>query len=205
VSRISLRPRVPRWLRLDHPRRRPWRVAALLLIAGLIGLQFGGTRVVDESAQAAAELERLLLPLLGELDATWSAGREGRAPISDALDGLRRDEGGPADADIEAWLQTHDNLVLRLAGLDLRPQGRAVQRQAIVAVTLSRDAVEVLARAAAYNPGVTRSQLVVEATRLRIRSEQQVLAVRASVDDLAGLRRRVSPLAPLPSFAELTS
>jgi hypothetical protein len=200
----SLRPKVPRWLRLDHPRRRPWRVALLLVVAGLIGLLLGGMRQADDAATAAAELERLLLPLLGELDATWNAERDGRAPISDALDALRRDELRLAEGDAEAWLQTHDNLVLRLAGLDLRPEGRAVQRQAIAAVTLSRDAVEVLARASAYNAGVTRSQLVVEATRLRIRSEQQLLAVRASVDDLAGLRRRVSPLAPLPGFVELT-
>jgi hypothetical protein len=198
------RPRVPRWLRLDHPRRRPWRVAALVLLALLVGMLGGGLRQIDDGPGAAAELERLLLPLLGELDATWSAGREGREPVSHVLDELRRDERIPSESDIEAWLQTHDNLVLRLAGLDLRPEGRAVQRQAIAAVTLSRDAVEVLARASAYNPGVTRTQLVAEATRLRLRSEQQVLAVRASVDDLAGLRRRVSPLAPLPSFADLT-
>jgi hypothetical protein len=196
------RPRVPRLLRLDHPRRRPWRVAILLLVALAAGLLLGGLRESDEAAVAAAELERLLLPLLGELDAAWSAGRDGRAPIADALDALRRDAARPAETDLEAWSQTHDNLVLRIAGLDLRPEGRAVQRQAIAAVTLSRDAVEVLARAAAYNPGVTRSQLVIEATRLRLRSEQQVLAVRASVDDLAGLRRRVSPLAPVPGFAE---
>jgi len=198
----AFRPRVPRLLRLDHPRRRPWRVAVLLLIALATGLVLGGLRESDEAAVAAAELERLLLPLLGELDATWSAGRDGRAPIADVLDALRRGEDRPTDADIDAWLQTHDNLVLRIAGLDLRPEGRAVQRQAIAAVTLSRDAVEVLARAAAYNPSVTRSQLVIEATRLRLRSEQQVLAVRASVDDLAGLRRRVSPLAPVPGFVE---
>jgi len=202
---VAFRPRVPRWLRLDHPRRRPWRVAVLLLVAFATGLLLGGARENDEGAVAASELERLLLPLLGELDATWSAGRDGRAPIADVLDGLRRDEDRPAEADIDAWLQTHDNLVLRIAGLDLRPEGRAVQRQAIAAVTLSRDAVEVLARAGAYNPGVTRSQLVIEATRLRLRSEQQVLAVRASVDDLSGLRRRVSPLAPVPGFAVPTS
>jgi hypothetical protein len=196
--------RLPRWLRLDHPRRRPWRVAVMLIVALAVGAVAGGTRERDERDIAAAELERLLLPLLGELDATWSAGRDGRAPIADVLDGLRRDASGPSETDVEAWLQTHDNLVLRIAGLDLRPEGRAVQRQAIAAVTLSRDAVEVLQRAAAYNPGVTRSQLVIEATRLRLRSEQQVLAVRASVDDLAGLRRRVSPLAPVPGFAEMT-
>lgn len=200
----SFRPRVPRWLRLDHPRRRPWRVALLLIAALSAGLVLGGLGEGEDTEVAAAELERLLLPLLGELDATWSAGRDGRAPIADVLDGLRRDALRPTEADIDAWLQTHDNLVLRIAGLDLRPEGRAVQRQAIAAVTLSRDAVEVLARAAAYNPGVTRSQLVIEVTRLRLRSEQQVLAVRASVDDLAGLRRRVSPLTPVPGFAELT-
>jgi hypothetical protein len=201
----SLRPKVPRMLRLDHPRRRPWRVAALVLLAVGLGTFLGGFRQGDDGVAAAAELERLLVPLLGELDATWSTGRDGRPPIAGALDVLRRGVERPSDGDIEAWLQTHDNLVLRLAGLDLRPEGRAVQRQAIASVTLSRDAVEVLARASAYNEGVTRSQLVIEATRLRIRSEQQMLAVRASVDDLAGLRRRVTPLAPLPGFAAATS
>jgi hypothetical protein len=196
--------RVPRPFRLDHPRRRPWRVAGLVLVALVAGLLVGSTRTADESIAAAAELELLLIPLLGDLDASWSSGRDGRPGIADALDGLRTGEGGPTEADVAAWLVSHDNLVLRLAGLDLRPEARGIQRHAIVAVTLSRDAIEVIGRAAAYNAGVTRSQLVVEATRLRIRSEQQVLAVRASVDDLAGMRRRVSPLPVLPGFAELT-
>lgn len=196
--------RVPRVLRLDHPRRRPWRVGAFVAVALVTGLVIGSARQSDEAAAAATDLEALLIPLLGELDAMWSAGRDGRSAISDALDDLRRAEGGPGEGDVAAWLESHDNLVLRLAGLDLRPEARGVQRHAITAVTLSRDAVEVLDRAAAYNAGVTRTQLLGEATRLRIRSEQQVLAVRASVDDLGGRRRRVSPLPMLPSFAELT-
>jgi hypothetical protein len=179
-------------------------VSAFVVFALVAGLVAGSARQSDEAAAAAADLEVLLIPLLGELDAIWSAGRDGRSAISDALDGLRRAEGGPDEGDIAAWLESHDNLVLRLAGLDLRPEARGVQRHAITAVTLSRDAVEVMGRGAAYNAGVTRTQLVGEATRLRLRSEQQVLAVRASVDDLGGRRRRVSPLPVLPSFAELT-
>jgi hypothetical protein len=196
---------VPRLLRLDHPRRRPWRVALIVTIALVVGLVVGSARRPVDPLAAAADLETLLLPLLGDLDAVWNAGRDGRPPIADALDGLRSGGPEPAESDIAAWLVTHDNLVLRLAGLDLRPEARGVQRHAISAVTSSRDAVEVLGRAAAFNPGVTRSQLVAEATRLRLRSEQQVLAVRASVDDLGGQRRRVSPLPVLPGFAELTS
>lgn len=196
--------RVPHLLRLDHPRRRPWRVSAFVAVALIAGLVIGSARQSDTALAAAADLESLLIPLLGDLDATWSAGRDGRTAISDALDALRRGQGGPEEIDITAWLESHDNLVLRLAGLDLLPEARGVQRHAITAVTLSRDAVEVMGRASAFNEGVTRAQLVVEATRLRMRSEQQVLAVRASVDDLGGRRRRVSPLPVLPSFAELT-
>jgi len=201
LSRHGLR--VPAPLRLDDPRRRPRRLAILLVIAFLLGAGAGLLRTDDDALRAADTIEARLLPLLGELDALWGAGRDGRLPISEALTVLR--DGGPAPmpADIDAWLETHDNLLLRAAGVDLSAEGRAVQRQVLSAITVSRDAVEILGRASSFVPGPARTELLVQVVRLRLRSEQMTLTIIASVDDLRGERRRVVPPPALPTPAEL--
>jgi hypothetical protein len=115
-----------------------------------------------------------------------------------------RQAGAPPDtATVAAWLDAHDTLLVRVVGADVPLAARGAQRQGIVAVTLSRDAVEVLGRAAQLPSGAARDELIAESMRLRLRSEQVILAVEASVDDLRGDRRRLSVLPQLPGFAEL--
>jgi hypothetical protein len=203
MRRLPRSLRVPVSLRLDDPRRRPRRIAALLSVVFLLGASTGLLRTDDAAERAAATIEVRLLPLLGELDALWVSGRDGRLPIAEALTVLRDDGAPPSPEDIAAWLATHDNLLLRAAGVDLSAEGRAVQRHVLTAITVSRDAVEVLGRAASFVPGPARTELLVQVVRMRLRSEQMTLTIIASVDDLRGERRRVVPPPALPSPTDL--
>jgi len=197
------RPRVPRVLRLDDPRRRRARVAVALLLAGSLGASTASLRGPEPARAAAEALQGEVTPLIGELDVLWSSGRDDRPAIGEAFERLRATGTAPGPAAFEAWFRAHDSLLVRIVGADLPVEARAVQRQAVLAVTLSRDAVEALERAGAVGPGAARSELLAAAVRSRIRSEQISLTVLASIDDLAGSRRRLAPLPALPTFAEL--
>jgi len=201
--RRRLLPRAPRWARLDDPRYRRSRVALAMLVAlgsgGILGLQ----RTSDPGAIGAAAFDETVAPLLREVDTLWSSGRDGRPPIGAAVTTLRQAGPPPDAATVAGWLEAHDTLLVRIVGADVPLVARGAQRQGIVAVTLSRDAVEVLGRAAQLPSGAARDEMVAESIRLRLRSEQVTLAVEASVDDLRGERRRLSVLPQLPGFAEL--
>jgi hypothetical protein len=174
------------------------------MIAALVsGVILGVQRTSEPGPAAAAVFDVTVAPLLRELDTLWTSGRDGRPPIGPALDELRRGGTVPDTATVAGWLEAHDTLLIRIVGADLPLAGRGAQRNGVVAVTLSRDAVEVLGRAAQVPSGAARDELAAESVRLRIRAEQVVLAVEASVDDLRGTRRRLSVLPPLPGFAEL--
>ncbi len=199
------RPRVPRWARLDDPSRRRTRVLSLVLIALAAGVAIGASYRSDPGLAAGQRFDEQVAPLLAEVDAWWSAGRDGHPPLVAALGALRSDTGAPSLAHLDAALEAHDTLLVRIVGVDLPTAARGAQRQAVVAATLSRDAIEVLARATLAPPGAARSDLIAEATRLRIRSEQIVSTTTATVEELAGSRRRLSPLPALPGFLELRS
>jgi hypothetical protein len=184
--------------------RSRWRPGVLLVafaLGVLAGLALGRATAPTEQAGAARAIEDRLLPLVIDADGIWTSPSGDRQPVAEALVALRHDDrDDDVRASIDGWLTAYDSLLLRLAGVDLPATARPVQRQLISAVTLSRDAVEVLGRAAEVSDPQARAELVVEVARLRQRSEQLTQAARASISDLAGNRADVAPPAPVSPF-----
>jgi len=170
-----------------------------LVVGGAIGRVTGP----GPEADAYRAVEASVLPVALDADGIWTSSTEGRVAVSEALIALRR-EGNPelVDAHLEGWLGAYDAALVRLAAADVPPSARPVQRQFITAVTLARDAVEVLGHAATVDDEVLRRDLTTEVGRLRTRSEQLTAGARASISDLEGTRTDVAPLPALRSFED---
>ncbi len=189
------------WRQVVHPR--PGLVALALVVALLVGVVVGRATAPEPRLEAARVLETQVLPLVGDADGIWTAASGDRPPVAEALVAVRRDgDATMVRVHADAWLAAYDSILARLAGLDLPGEARPVQRQFIAAVSLSRDAVEVLVHAADLEAGDARRDLTTEVGRLRARGEQMTQSGRASVADLGGQRSGVAPLAPVTSFQE---
>jgi hypothetical protein len=169
-------------LRLDDPRRRRTRVLIALLVGVAVGAVAGLPRGADAVRSPRTPSTAAVAPLLGELDAVWTGGRDGSPAIAE--DALRADapaEGidpGP-EATWRSGLAAHETLVVRIVGVDLPVEARGVQRQAVVAVTLSRRGRRARARTGAPARCCARGAAR-EAVRLRLRAEQTVLSVAST-------------------------
>ncbi|MEX2324868.1 MAG: hypothetical protein WD576_03890 [Nitriliruptoraceae bacterium] len=190
------------WRRFATTWRPGWMLLALL--AGMaIGAIVGRATTPAHEPAAARDLEQHLVPLVIDADSIWSSGSDDRVAVAEALVALRNNN-NPALVlqSYEQWLSSYDSILLRLAGIDLPTSARPVQRQFIVAVTMSRDAVEVLGHAARVTDPIARRDLTTEVGRLRQRSEQLTQAGRASITDLGGQRSDVAPLGSVTDFLE---
>lgn len=177
------------------------RSSLIALVAMLIGVGLGRWSVPDADPDVRATVERSVQPLALDADAIWTSVDEHRPAIAEGVSLVRR---GKRLDDVRTWtvewLSAYDNALVRLTGLELRPEARPVQRQFVSAVTLSRDAVEVLQQATQVEDPGTRQLLVAEALRLRRRAEHLTQGARASVRDLSGGKGEVSQHPSLPAF-----
>jgi hypothetical protein len=179
--------------------RRMW-TGLLVVVAVVVGLVIGRSTVQDGAGIALRALEREVLPVVLDADAVWLGASGETGSVSGAIASLRAGDPGPVVAGAATWIAAYDTVLVRLVGVELPDPARPIQRQFVAGITLSRDAVEVLARAAEVPAGRHRADLVDEAVRLRMRSEQLVLAARASAADLDGSRRRIASLPAIPVF-----
>lgn len=190
-------------------RARRMHLARSLLVAVaalVIGIGVGRWSVPDADPDIRATVERSVQPLALDADAIWTSAGAGDRPS--VAEGIPLVQGGERLDHVrewsDDWLSAYDNALVRLSGLDLRAEARPVQRQFISAITLSRDAVEILRHATQVEHDATREALVSDALRLRQRGEHLTQAARASVRDLAGGEGEVSQHPPLPDFGEVT-
>jgi hypothetical protein len=188
-------------LRARLQRRIGARGLVLVVVVALIaGAVVGRAVTASMRVDLRGAIESSLVPLSLDADAVWMSGSDDRPSVVSAIAALRAGDPSPVLASSDAWLEAYDTILVRMVGTDLPGPSRSVQRQFVAAVTLSRDAVEVLARAAAVGEGPRRDDLLDAAVRLRQRSEQVLLSARASIDDLEGERRRVALLPPVRPF-----
>lgn len=178
-----------------------------LVLIGVVALIAGGflgrATSPDEEHAAAQEVAAEVLPVALDADGIWTSGAEGRAPISEGLVALRGEhDPSVIEGNLDAWLAAYDTALIRLAAADVPPAARPVQRQLITAVTLSRDAAEVLGFAATIEDEAHRRDLTTEVGRLRTRSEQLTASARAAINDLEGSRTDVGPLPELRGFLD---
>jgi hypothetical protein len=202
TARSPWRRRLDR-LRVQARRGHIGRLLVVAIVAGLVGMGIGRVTAPDTGAANRQAVERSVLVIALEADGIWTSTSDGQAAVSDGLVALRRD-GDPTivEENLDGWLTAYDAAVVRIAGVDLSGPSRPVQRQLITALTLSRDAVEVLGHAATVDDETLLLDLTTEVGRLRSRSEQLIQSARASTAELDGSRTDVSPLPALRDFLD---
>jgi len=180
-------------------------VTVVVLVAILTGGILGRASSEAMRPDLRSAIESTLVPLSLDADAVWMSASDDRPSVVSAIAALRAGDPGPVLASSDGWLAAYDSILVRMVGTDLPGASRSVQRQFIAAVTLSRDAVEVLARSASAGEGQRRDDLLDAAVRMRQRSEQVLLSARASIDDLEGERRRVALYPPVRPFGGIVT
>jgi hypothetical protein len=194
-------------------RMRGWRYRArrarlgttsLLVVATLVlGVVIGRWTAPPDDGGARHGLQEQVVPLALDADGVWTSSSDARIPVSAALVALQRDDDpSMVEEHAQAWLAAYDRTLRDLVALDLPPEARPVQRQFVAAITLSRDAVDVLIVAARVD-GAARERLLTEVGRLRLRGEQLTQAARASIADIGGHGGEVNRLPELPAFPEV--
>lgn len=199
-------PRVTAWHRaiLQARRLQLARLSTVAVITLLLGLGIGRWTAPDIHPDVRSSVERTVQPLALEADAIWTSSVVGdRPPVAEGIGMVRRGEDlVEVRAWADDWLDAYDTLLIQLTGLDLSSDARPVQRHFVSAVTLSRDAVDVLRQATEIDDAVARQALVGEALRLRQRAEHLTQSARAAVRDLEGGEGEVSRHPDLPRITE---
>lgn len=206
-------PQPARWRRWRA--RVPWRIVvasmALVLVAFALGILTGRSAQPPPGAAAAAALEQELLPLVREADSIWTGDTEDDPAVAVALASLRSTGDPQLVVDnATSWVAQYDRLLADVARVDVPPEGRPVQRQFLGGLVVSRDAVEVLVRAADAESTGARRLLIAESIRLRSRSEFLTQSARTSLnrltDPVRGDGDQNTGVPPrLPDFDELLS
>lgn len=198
----------PTWWQRAILRGRRWHLTRLTVVglaALLLGLGLGRWSAPDVPPDARRALERAVEPSALEADTLWtSSSADDRPPISEAVPLVERGERLDAvQTWTVEWLSEYDDLLWELTVPDLPAVGRPVQRQYVSAVTLSRDAVDVLRHATRTEDPAVRRALVAEVLRLRQRGEHLAQGARASLHDLQGGEGDVSQHPRLPDVGEV--
>lgn len=175
-------------------------VAALVL-----GLVAGRATAPTIDRAAVQVVASDVVSLAVDADAVWTAGANDLPAVGDQVQELRR-TGDPSAVTpyVDGWLEGYDSLLRRIVGVDVPPAARPVQRQFVIALTLNRDAIELLGSAAEVADPALRHDLTSEALRLRIRAEEVTQTAHAALRDLdGGATSGVSEPDRLPSIEQL--
>lgn len=169
---------------LDGPlARRWWAIAGYVVVALLVGLAVGRGTASDPLAAVLPVLRDQVAPAGFQADGIWTLGVGGNPPVRDGLDQLAGGDPSLVRQSADAWLEAYDTAIADLRELTVPVAGEGVRSLFLDAARVSRDAVQVLARAA-EEEGPLREVLITEARRLRTRSEGMLRAAEGAVSRL---------------------
>lgn len=191
------------WRRMQHNTALPVAMAAVAAL--VLGVLLGRATAPAVETTGLDVVSREVVGLAVDADAIWTAGAGELPPVSLQLQELRSSgEPDTVRPYVDGWLEAYDTVLLRVVGVDVPPPARPVQRQIVTAVTLNRDAVEVLGAAAETGDAETQRDLTSEALRLRIRAEEVAQTAQASLADLgSGSTSGVAEPRRVPGFDQL--